>query len=222
MSPQLSKQEILRQKRLQQRKRNTTTALLVGFAGLLLILAMFLLPNILNNLSHGLGSPGFPLGDPDAPVTVYEFSSYSCSHCYTFNEGPAKDFIAKYVDTGLVYFNYVNLPANNEGSLLAAKASYCAAAQEKFYDYKDQLFAYASVENGFSESNMINFATFAGLDVAAFSACMDSDKYTTAYDQDIRFATNSSVTGTPSFLVNGTDLVSVSQLDETVEKYLNN
>jgi protein-disulfide isomerase len=50
---------------------------------------------------------------------------------------------------------------------------------------------------------------------------MDSDKYTTAYDQDIRFATNSGVTGTPSFLVNGTDLVSASELDATVEKYLN-
>lgn len=222
MSPQMNKQEILRQKRNQQKKRNTITIILVGFAALLLILALFLLPNILNNQSHGLGSPGFPLGDPDAPVTVYEFSSYTCSHCYTFNEGPAKDFIAKYVDTGLVYFNYVNLPANSDGSLLAAKASYCAAAQEKFYDYKDQLFAYASVENGFSESNMINFATFAGLDVASFSSCLDSEKYTTAYDQDIRFATDNGVTGTPSFLVNGIELVSASELDATVEKYLNN
>ena len=222
MSPQLSKREILRQKRVQQKKRNTITVLLVSFAALLLILAMFLLPNILNNQSHGLGSPGFPLGDPEAPVTVYEFSSYTCSHCYDFNQEAAKGFIAKYVDTGLVYFNYVNLPASSEGSLLAAKASYCAAAQEKFYDYKDQLFAYASVENGFSESNMINFADLAGLDMDAFSTCMDSNKYTTAYDQDIQFATNSGVTATPTFLVNGTDLVSASELDATVEKYLNN
>lgn len=222
MSTHLSKREVLRQKRLQQKKRNTLTVILVGFAALLLILALFLLPNILNEQSHGLGTPGFPLGDPNAPVTVYEFSSYTCSHCYDFNDTAAKDFIAKYVDTGLVYFNYVNLPADTEGSLLAAKASYCAADQEKFYDYKDQLFAYANVENGFSETNMINFASLAGLNVDAFTSCMDRSKYTTAYEQDIRFAQQSNVTGTPTFLVNGTDLVSTSELDATVEKYLNN
>lgn len=222
MSTNLNKRELLRQKRIQQKKRNITTAVLIAAAALVLVLALVFLPNILLNLSHGLGSPGFPLGDPDAPVTVYEFSSYTCSHCYDFNENAAKAFIANYVDTGKVYFNYVNLPADSEDSLLAAKASYCAAAQEKFYDYKDQLFTYASVTDGFSETNLLQYASLAGLDGDAFEACMASDKYTTAYTQDIQFASQSGVNATPTFLVNGQELVTTSELEATVEKYLNN
>lgn len=218
MSSNQSKRELLRQKRIKQKRRSTTTLLLVGLAAILLILALIFLPNLLNNLADH----GFPLGNPDAPVTVYEFSSYTCSHCYDFNENAAKDFIAKYVDTGKVYFNYVNLPANSEASLLAAEASYCAADQDKFYEYKDQLFAYAFAENGYTEANMVNFAGLAGLDVDAFQTCMNSDKFATAYEQDINFATANGVTGTPTFLVNGQDLVTTSALDETIEKYLNN
>ena len=222
MSTNLSKRDILRQKRVQQKKRNIITAALIGTAALILILTLFLLPNILLNLSHGLGSPGFPIGDPKAPVTVYEFSSYTCSHCYDFNQNAAEAFITNYVDTGLVYFNYVNLPADSEESLLAAKASYCAADQEKFYDYKNQLFAYASVADGFSDTNLVNYASLAGLDVDAFESCMASDKFTTAYTQDIQFASQSGVNATPTFLVNGQDLVPTSELEATVEKYLNN
>lgn len=218
MSSNQSKRELLRQKRLEQKRRNTTTFLLVGLVAILLILALMFLPNIVNKMA----AHGFALGDPDAPVTVYEFSSYTCSHCYDFNENAAEDFIAKYVATGKVYFNYVNLPANSEASLLAAEASYCAADQDKFYEYKDQLFAYAYVENGYTETNMANFASLAGLDVNAFQTCMSSDKFATAYEDDIRFATASGITGTPSFLVNGKDLVLTSELDATVEKYLNN
>lgn len=218
MSSNQSKRELLRQKRLERKRRSITTMALFGLAAILLILALIFLPNLLNNIADH----GFALGDPDAPVTVYEFSSYTCSHCYDFNENGAKDFIAKYVETGKVYFNYVNLPANSEASLLAAEASYCAADQDKFYDYKDQLFTYAYVENGYTETNMVNFASLAGLDVNAFQACMDSNKFATAYEQDIRFATDSGVTATPTFLVNGKDLVTTSELDATVEKYLNN
>jgi len=218
MSSNLSKRELLRQKRLEQKRRSTTTMLLVGLAAILLILALIFLPNLLNQLSDH----GFALGDPDAPVTVYEFSSYTCSHCYDFNENAAKDFIARYVDTGKVYFNYVNLPANSEASLLAAEASYCAADQDRFYEYKDQLFAYAFAENAYTEANMVNFASLAGLDVDAFQACLNSGKFATAYEEDIRFATANGVTGTPTFLVNGQDLVTTGALDETIEKYLDN
>ena len=218
MNTNQSKCELLRQNRIKQRRHKLTTFLLISLAAVILVLLLIFLPNILLNLSK----PGFPLGDPNAPVTVYEFSSYTCSHCYDFNASPAKDFIAKYVDTGLVYFNYVNLPSDSESSYLSAEASYCAADQDKFYEFKDQIFPYSVSGMTFTEADLVNFASQAGLDTSAFQVCMQRDKFVKAYEKEIDFASASGVTATPTFLVNGKDLVTTSELDGTIEKYLNN
>ena len=218
MSSNQSKRELLRQNRNQQKKRQRTTLILVGLVAVILILLLIFLPNMLFNLAK----PGIPLGDPDAPVTVYEFSSYTCSHCYDFNANVAEDFYTKYVDPGKVYFVYVNLPSENESSMLAAEASYCAADQDKFYEFKDQIFPYSASGMTFTEAELTNFASMAGLDAGAFQACMQSDKFATAFEKDINFARASGVTATPTFLVNGTDLVTTNELDATIEKYLAN
>ncbi len=218
MSTNLNKRELLRQNRIQQKRHKTTTFLLVSLAAVILILLLIFLPDFLLKLSRA----GFSLGDPEAPVTVYEFSSYTCSHCYDFNVNAAEDFIAKYVDTGLVYFVYVNLPANSESSLLAAEASYCADDQGKFFEFKDQIFPYSAGGMTFTEASLANFASLAGMDPNAFQSCMESDKFISAYDKDISFASANGVTATPTFLVNGTDLVMTNELEATVEKYLNN
>ena len=222
MSPNLSKRELLRQKRKKQQRRNTVTIVIISIVVILVVLAAIFLPSYLVKFSHGLNTPGFPLGDENAPVTVVEFSSYDCSHCYDFNENGAKDFVNQYVDTGKVFFNYINIPANNDGSLLAASASYCAADQGKFYEYKDQLFAYAAAADGFSEENLIKYAQTAGLNTDKFQRCLSNGRFASSYLQDVRFAQSANVTGTPTFLVNGTKLVSSSELVATVNEYLNN
>jgi protein-disulfide isomerase len=222
MSTNRSNRELLRQKRKEQKRRSVITFILVSIAAIILILAAILLPSVLVKFGHGLNTPGFPLGNEDAPVTVVEFSSYNCSHCYDFNENALKDFISQYVDTGKVFFNYINIPSNNEASLIAASASYCAADQGKFYEYKDQLFAYSSANDGFSKENLINYAQTAGLNVDKFEKCLNSGKFADSYLQDVRYANSVNVTGTPTFLINGEKLVSSSELIPTVEEYLSN
>ncbi|HHC29023.1 MAG TPA: DsbA family protein [Rhodobacterales bacterium] len=48
--------------------------------------------------------PDVVLGDPDAPVTVIEYASYTCPHCSHFYLDQAKQLKANYVDTGKVKF----------------------------------------------------------------------------------------------------------------------
>lgn len=222
MSANLSKREILRRKRQEQKRRTAITFILVAVAVILLILVAILLPKFLTENASDTATPGFSIGDPDAPVTVVEFSSYTCSHCYTFNEDTAKNFIRDYVDTGMVYFTYINYPSNSEGSLRAAEASYCAADQGKFYEYKDQVFGNFAVADSFSEENLVAYANAAGLDVGAFENCMASGKFANAYIQDVQFAQQSGVTATPTFLINGELLVTSSDLLPTVDNYLAN
>ena len=44
------------------------------------------------------------LGDPDAPVTVIEYASYTCPHCADFHLGAGAQLKAEYVDAGKVKF----------------------------------------------------------------------------------------------------------------------
>jgi protein-disulfide isomerase len=222
MSANLSKRELLRKKRQEQKRRNMLTFVLVAAAVIVLVLVAIFLPKFLTENASDTATPGFSIGDPDAPVTVVEFSNYNCSHCYTFNEETAKDFIRDYVDTGMVYFTYINYPSSNEGSMRAAEASYCAADQGKFYEYKDQVFGNFAVADSFSEESLMSYAEASGLDVDAFETCMANGKFADAYVQDVQFAQQSGVRATPTFLVNGEQLVTTSELLDTVDSYLIN
>ena len=46
-------------------------------------------------------------------------------------------------------------------------------------------------------------ATALGLDSTKFNACVDSHKYATAVEADIRMGNDAGVNGTPAFFING-------------------
>jgi protein-disulfide isomerase len=50
------------------------------------------------------------LGAENAPIVVVEYASMTCPHCRNFHENVYDDFIAKYVDTGLVRFTIREFP----------------------------------------------------------------------------------------------------------------
>jgi len=54
----------------------------------------------------------FSIGNPDAPVTILEFSSLSCPHCASFHKGALADIKKDYVDTGKVQFVFRDFPLN--------------------------------------------------------------------------------------------------------------
>ena len=219
MSFNQSKRELLRNKRKEQKRRNTITFILITLAAVILILAAVILPNILMSRSKYANSRGFALGDPNAPITVVQFSSYSCGFCKDFADRMEDDFINTYVDPGYVYYRYVNIPSNTEQSQAAAEASYCAADQNRFFDYKDYLYTYATTPDGFTFSNLMNYANSAGLETEEFRTCLESGTFANAYIDDIQYTQRAGVTGTPTFLVND-QLVSSTGLIPAVEALL--
>lgn len=220
MSQSQNTREKLRKKRKQQKRQTTITFLLIAGAAIILIGLVIVLPKLLIPASKYENTNGFSIGDPNAPITVTEFSSYGCSHCKEFSKSVEPDFIKTYVDTGEVYFTYVNIPYNYEEYYAASEASYCAAEQNLFFEYKDQLFTYVGYSDSFSIENLIRYANTAGLDTDAFIACLESNTYAKSYLEDFAYAEAIGLVGTPSFLINGTELVYSSQLYATLDDLL--
>lgn len=194
------------------------TAIIITLAAGGLFAAAISLPKILMDRAKTNSVQGFMIGDQNAPVTVVQFSSYSCGFCKDFSENQEPDFIKAYVDTGQVFYRFVNIPSNNAESQLAAKASYCAADQNGFFKYKDYLYLNSSSPVGFSAPSLINYADAAELDVEEFQACLDGDAFSTTFMDDIQYAQSVGITYTPSFLVND-QLVGAADLLPTIDAF---
>ena len=84
---------------------------------------------------------------------------------------------------------------------LAHEAARCAQEQGKFWEYHDLLFADQS------RLNLADLKARAGelnLDQAAFDSCLDSGKYRSLVERGIKEGSRAGVSGTPSFVINGT------------------
>lgn len=88
----------------------------------------------------------------------------------------------------------------------AANASMCAAEQGRFWDYHDILFANQSGENqgAFANRRLVAFAESLGLDMTAFTACFNEDRYRDQINADENAGLALGVNSTPTIVVNGT------------------
>ena len=46
----------------------------------------------------------FFIGDSEAPITIIEYASMSCSHCADFHNNTLEDLKTEFIDTGMVKF----------------------------------------------------------------------------------------------------------------------
>ncbi len=144
------------------------------------------------------------LGDPDAPVTIIEYSDFQCPYCLRFAQQIEPDLIANEVATGRVRFIYRSMgDFIGPESLAAAEAAYCAGEQNRFWDYHDILFANWQGENvgSFSQKRLLQFAEALGLDMNAFRSCLDDHKYRARALKDKQDGIAAGVRGTPSFVI---------------------
>lgn len=207
-----------RERRQKQQRQNQQRLILVGVV-LVAIVAVALL--IVSNqptdafvaedigsryegLETSYSSEGYPrLGDPDAPVVVEEFASFSCPGCASFHDTSFPQLLPR-VELGQVLFTYIPLQTgsvpNAEGS---ARAALCAGQQGQFWEMHDVLFDWHTrYGNGaYTQARLLAGVTALGMDSGAFSSCFNSDAITST----LNAAQNEGVASTPTIRVNGVD-----------------
>ncbi len=119
------------------------------------------------------------LGSPDAKIVIIEYSDTECPFCKKMHE-TLQQVIDKYGADGTVAWVYRQLPLAQLHSKAPkqAQATECAASlggNEAFWAFTNKLYEETPSNNGLDMSKLPEFAVAAGLDKAAFEACLESD-----------------------------------------------
>jgi protein-disulfide isomerase len=137
-------------------------------------------------------------GPDDALVTVVEYGDFECPYC-----GQAEPVVRELLrDFGDVRYVWRHLPLNDVhvNAQLAAEASEAAADQGAFWEMHDRLLEH---QDALRPPDLIRHAGQLGLDVERFTSFLREHDGAARVAEDVDSADLSSVTGTPTFFVNG-------------------
>ena len=160
------------------------------------------------------------LGAADAPITIIEYSSLTCGHCGAFHAYTLPQLKEKYVDTGLVQFQFRPFPFDPY-AMAAAMLVYCVPPPHRVA-LLDVLFLRQSGWAATPEpmENLQKLVRQAGLSEEDFVVCL-KDETILAGIRDVQrdAAENLGVRSTPTFFINGRKLEGNHPLSE-FEKYI--
>jgi len=144
-------------------------------------------------------------GDPNAPITIVEFSDFECPFCSRFYSQTLIQLRTEYIDTGKVKLIYRDFPLSfHPEAQPAAEAAECANEQGKFKEYHDMIF---ENQSQIGDATYKRWAAELGLDTEQFNSCVDEGKYRAEVQADFAAGQAAGVSGTPTFFINGQKIV---------------
>ena len=142
-------------------------------------------------------------GNPQAPLTLLEYSDFTCGYCEKFFEETWPILFSEYIDTGKVRLVYRDFPRALSGpSVDTALAARCAGEQGQYWAMHDRLF---SSSDKFSPAELHRQAEDLRLDAKRFTSCFEASRYTTDIFKDRIEAGQLGIRGTPHFILYATD-----------------
>ena len=148
----------------------------------------------------------FVIGDKDAPITIIEYASMSCSHCASFHNSTLNDLKTEYIDTGKVRFVFRDFPFNYP-ALLGSMMMRCIPNEVR-YDYMNALYllqkSWVVRENATTMQELYKIMQSGGMTKDEFDACYSNEQLENEILEGVIAAQKEfNIRSTPSFLVNG-------------------
>ena len=165
--------------------------------------------------------PDIVIGQDDAPVTIVEYASLSCSHCANFHTGVFPDLKKKYLDTGKAKLIVREFPTS-ERALVAHMLTRCVAPDKApgllsdlFHAQED--WAYS---DGDPTEKLKEISGKSGLSAEEFETCTKDQKL---FDKMVANFTSAGeqfgINATPTFFIDG-KLVDDAATMETFDRLL--
>lgn len=142
------------------------------------------------------------MGSQNAPITIYEYSSFGCSHCADFHLEIMPELKEAYVDKGLLRVVFVPFPIDKT-SMNAALLAECVP-DDKYFAYVELLFK-KQREWGLARNPLKvlkQYAALSGVAVEKADACLKNDRTATELLTNRQNGLKQlGIQGTPSFVV---------------------
>ena len=146
---------------------------------------------------------GHVLGKASAPITIYEYSSFACTHCSEFHLDMLPRLKENFIDKGLVKLVFVDFPLDKK-SMYGSLVSRCVKPA-KYHQFVTLLFK-KQREWALSskyEKVISQYALLSGLSNEELKACMNNEE--TIGSEILSNRGNAieflKIQGTPSFLI---------------------
>jgi len=152
-------------------------------------------------------APDMSLGDPDAPITVIEYASFTCPHCANFHASVFQQLKENYIDTGKIHFINREVYFDRFG-LWAGMVARCGG-EMRYFGISDMIYTTQKDWIGSGEpqevlENLRKMGRLAGMNDDQLNACLEDESLAqsmvAAYQQN---AEADGINGTPSFIIDG-------------------
>jgi len=153
-------------------------------------------------------------GNPQAKVTILEFSDFQCPFCVRARP-TVKRLREAYGDRVRWAFRHYPLDFHPQAQK-AGEAAACAADQGRFWEMHDLLW---EKPGQLQVPDLKAHAQTLGLDAPAFATCLDGGRHAGLVERDFQAGQEYGVSGTPAFFVNGR-LISGAQPFEAFQQVI--
>ncbi len=185
---------------------------------------------------------GYRMGNPDAPLKLIEYASYTCPHCGEFSEKGFPKLRDNYVASGRVSVEFRNFVRDKFDTTIAMLAR--CGSPDTFFPLTEQVFAnqkdiFTGLEGAQKDpalatmtdarlfamlgakAGLVDFFAARGIAKDQANACLANVKTAESLANGVQKAVDEyNITGTPSFILNGKNLEVATW--ETLEPMLQN
>ncbi len=153
------------------------------------------------------------MGNPDAPVTVIEYASFTCPHCKNFHATTLEQLKRNYIDTDLINFVYREVYFDRYG-LWAGMVARCGGPV-RYFGLADLIYEqqaeWTKGEPATVAANLRRIGKTAGLSDAQLDACLaDGAKAQALVATWEKNQAEDDISSTPSFIIDGTKYSNMS------------
>lgn len=148
------------------------------------------------------------LGDPNAPITILEYSSLTCPHCATFHANTLPQLKKDYIDTGKVKLVFRDFPFDR-AALQASMLARCSNP-ERYFGFLDVLFKSQNKWAGASDpaQALAQTGKLAGVGDQQFKECLANEALANKLiERRLEAEQKYQVQSTPTFVIMRGDTV---------------
>jgi protein-disulfide isomerase len=158
------------------------------------------------------------LGQPEAPITIIEYSSLTCPHCASFHKDTLPTIKKNWIEPGKARLVYRDFPL--DGLALRAAALAQCVEGEAYFGFLEALFRgqsrWARAKD--PTAALAQVARLAGIDQQTFDGCIaNKDAMDRILKQKVDGTRAFNIESTPTFIINGRKVTGARKVQQFEE-----